>query len=837
MRLSSSFPVRGRTPPGKRRFELRKRRALRCAVVALALGALGPELARAQLTAVLDSAAQQPGAIDGVVLHALTGEPVIGARIRVMDTNATALTDNDGVFRVGGVPAGTRRLTIEAEGMRALGLSDLPVNPGRTLRLRAVELRPLPENGAEPLAPVFVKSGYWVVGAGEGDFTPVALAAVLVSPSRYAVAEEALASTSTMRREDLEALPHLAEDVYRAVSRLPGLSTSDASSRFWVRGAPNDQVLARFDGVDLVEPFHVKDFDAALSIVDLSTVGQVNLITGGFPAEYGGRSAGVLTMESEAYDPFRPRNSLGASLTDATATTRGEAMGGRVTWLLNARAGYPDLMLSDQWARNGDLRARYEDVSGKLEFRLTPDHGVSIHFLHAADRLSFVGPGEPAMKSSYGSDYVWARWRGAFGERLYGETVLSYAHLDWRHRGAGSLGYYLTNLRDDRDLDLISLRQDWTLVASDQAMVRAGFNYMSGESEYRYDLRRDLTGGTVQGIPSSIEIPEHLLVRVRKEVARPHGDSVGMYVAPRFRVGPRLTLEPSARYDYHVYLGEQTVSPRFNASYTAGRATIRAAWGLFYQSQGLHQLGVADGDLRFHPSERAEHRVLSVERPISPGVTARIEVYERRMTRLRSHWESLVNAQEIFPELRFDRVQLTPSAGVARGVELMLESRRRGPWNWAASYTLSSAQETVDGREIPLVRDQRHAVALDVSYTPRPGWQIAAAWQFHSGWPTTEVTYATEPGRSGGYAIVARVGQPYAVRLPSYHRLDLRVTREFTFRHGSLRVFVDVFNAYDQDNLQGYLYTPVGAVPNVRTERRPIRQLSILPNVGAVWSF
>ena len=47
------------------------------------------------------------------------------------------------------------------------------------------------------------------------------------------------------------------------------------------------------DGLELFEPFHLKQWDAVLSILSSETVGDVDLITGGFPAEYGDSSAGV----------------------------------------------------------------------------------------------------------------------------------------------------------------------------------------------------------------------------------------------------------------------------------------------------------------------------------------------------------------------------------------------------------------------------------------------------------------------------------------------------------------------------------------------------------------
>jgi outer membrane receptor protein involved in Fe transport len=132
-----------------------------------------------------------------------------------------------------------------------------------------------------------------------GEEPPVRLDKVVVTPSRFGIAEERLAINATLTNAELETLPQLGEDLYRTISRLPGLSSNELSAKFLVRGAPNSEMLARFDGVDLIEPFHLKDWDGTLSIVDLQTIGSVDLVTGGFTTDYGDRLAGVMTRSEE----------------------------------------------------------------------------------------------------------------------------------------------------------------------------------------------------------------------------------------------------------------------------------------------------------------------------------------------------------------------------------------------------------------------------------------------------------------------------------------------------------------------------------------------------------
>jgi hypothetical protein len=167
----------------------------------------------------------------------------------------------------------------------------------------------------------------------------VALDKLVVTPSRFGVSNQPLAAGAALTAADLESLPQLGEDFYRTIARLPGLAADDFTAKFWLRGAPNSQVLARFDGVDLIEPFHLKDIDGALSIVDLPSIAHLDLVTGGFTSDFGDRLAGVLTMETASAIQLVPRTSLGVSLTSLRAANQGAFAAGRGHWLIAARRG------------------------------------------------------------------------------------------------------------------------------------------------------------------------------------------------------------------------------------------------------------------------------------------------------------------------------------------------------------------------------------------------------------------------------------------------------------------------------------------------------------------
>jgi hypothetical protein len=201
---------------------------------------------------------------------------------------------------------------------------------------------------------------------------------------------------------------------------------------------PDARALRRRGPDRAVSP---QGLDGALSIVDLQTIGSIDLVTGGFTTDYGDRLAGVLTMETQEFRESQALTTLGLSVTNVRATNQGEFADGDGQWMVAARRGYLDLAVK---LGGGEIDASptYYDFSGKVEYRLNPQQTLSLHVLYAGIPSSACTKNDdPDLRSSYDSAYLWGRWRGNFGERLSGEGVLSFSQLDWHRDGNGLIDW------------------------------------------------------------------------------------------------------------------------------------------------------------------------------------------------------------------------------------------------------------------------------------------------------------------------------------------------------------------------------------------------------------
>lgn len=779
-----------------------------------------------------DAGAQDRGAttLTGVVLDGDTRAPIAGAHVEVLEPSGRTGGGTRAVNAAAAATAATHAAgdaTVTAADGR-FELDGLPAAGPVMLRVRRVGYRPATvrdTTGGGPAREVTVLL----------ERAPAPLAGMVVTPGHYGVLRPQLGAPRTLTRDQITAAPQVGEDVFRLVGRLPGVAASDFSAAFRVRGGANEELLVSLDGLPLVEPYHLKDFDGALSIVDAGAVGGLELSTGGFGAMYGDRLTGLLDLRSREPGPGPARTELALTLTALRGTSRGSFDSGRGGWLLSARLGFLDYALRLAGESRDDFHPRYGDVFAKATWRPAPEHRLAVHLLRADDRLRFQSAvEEPLLVSAYESGYLWASWQAQLDERLEARTVVSVGRLGWDReadRFSAYQGLPDLDVRDRRRLHVATARQDWSWAPTDRLLFSWGAELGIGSADYDYFRMQRLLARESDSL-----VARQDTLRVALD---PSGTSFGLYASQRLRPWTPLTAEVGIRLDRQGHTGERQVSPRASVALALDRRTVlRAAWGRYAQAQGLHELQSADGAREFAPAERAEQRVVGVERSFDQGVAVRLEGYDRRQGVVRPRWTGVDQALELIPELGPDRQLTSPTSARARGVELYVQRDGAGSGarlTWSASLALASSTERVGERTVPRPLDQRRSASVDASYRVGEAWRVSAAWVHHSGWPSTSVRYEADTLDERLILLERVFGPRNGERQPSYQRVDLRVTRHFELGAGRVSAFLDVFNIFDRRLATNHpSQPPFDAL--IRRDRFD-QWLPRVPSFGLTWEF
>jgi outer membrane receptor protein involved in Fe transport len=752
-------------------------------------------------------AAGAPSSLEGEVL-ALGGRrlAVPGPRVRALagDRARDVRVEEDGRFSIAALAPGLYTLEAGADGYLTQRI-DVAAEAGKTRRV-VFHLHPQP----------FVEEE------------------IVVRPSRLTLLQERPDSAFSLTRDDLDHLPHLGGDLFRATSLLPGATANDFTAQFSIHGGRRDEVKVLLDGQELYEAFHLKDYDNALSIVPARALSGASLSTGAYAVSYGDRMSGVLDLRTAETGPGR-HYLLSASVLDLVASSSGAFGGEREGgWLVTGRRGSIDF--ASEFFGNED--PGFWDLLGKAEIALGPGR-LAGRMLFAADELELDKIEEDSserLENDYESRYGWITYQAAASDRLLVESAASWADIRRDRLAAISEEKGIFDVGDRRDLEALGLTQSWSLAGGGRHLPSWGWELRRYDAAFDYSKRSEPE--FVILAPFSPPRPtDHAFDGVVR------GDHAGIWASDRAQVLGRMTAELGLRWDEHEATSDTLWSPRANLAWRLDeRSVVRASWGRFFQSQRPYELQVEDAESALFPAELSEHSLLGYETILARrGVGlqgVRVELFRREVDHPRPRYENLLEPLNFVPEIEPDRVRITPHASEAEGVELLLRARGGARLDGWLAYSYSRARDRIDRDTVPRSLDQPHALTLGIDFRPSPRTSVSAAWRYRSGWPTTpvgaiDVVDPEEPEEGPEPQLV--FGRLNSLRLGTYHRLDLRASRRVDLRRGALTMFLEVQNLYDRANDGGFDVTlddETGAVV-----REPEAWPGIFPSLGVAWEF
>jgi len=655
---------------------------------------------------------------------------------------------------------------------------------------------------------------------------------IVVSASRYRISSDIAGSRFQLDRRSIQSMPDLGDDPIRITQRLPGAAASGASARTHFRGGNADEIGIMLNGQWLFDPYHVRDFQSVFSAIDSRAISGVEVYTGGFPVRYGDRMSGLVLMESMDLD--KPRHSeIGISVFNTSLLTSGSRDGKQ--WLFSARRGNLDLIIDPKFGQPS-----YYDLFGEFAIDVTPQSRLSINGLFADDQVTVVVETDPAelekVESRTRNAQFWAQLETHWSQTLTSHTVLS--ATTYENRRAGSMNdmeKMVAFVRDEREVEQIALRQDWSWHPSDRHFVQWGLQGAWGDAWYDYD-----GGAEYYGLMALYEDqPESA---TRTATASPEGANIAIYVSDRWRLAQPLTLEWGLRWDDQTYTevrSDAQLSPRINVLFAPNPKTeYRLTWGRYHQSQGIEELQIEDGITAFWPAERSDHFIVGLRRLLPGNLAFRAEAFYKDMSHVRPRFENLYDPLGVIPEFQPDRVAIAPDRAEAAGLELSVD-RSAGRWDWWASYTLARVTDRIDGIDEVRSWDQRHAFQGGVTWSDER-WTASVAGSFHSGWPSTELALESigiDP-TTGEPEYVAIPGPRNAINHNTFASIDVRLSRKFDVRRGSLTAFVEISNVLNRRNMCCRDYDVIDEDDgSLALELSYDYWLPILPAVGILWEF
>lgn len=720
-----------------------------------------------------------------------TQRPLEGVTVTVTDRAGKVIarrTESNGTVDLTGLGAGL--YTVAAEGPGLMAVSEPSV--------RVVERKVTPLD-LEMLARAETVQTIVVVGRAQ-----------MTDP--YGAASNAL-----LNREELRSAPGTGSDVLRALDGLPGLIPDGEFASFSVRGrGPRDNLIL-VDGLPLDRVVH---FDQTVgeeediggggrySIFAPNSIATAEFSAGGWSAAYGGRSGSLLKLDVAGGSPT-PSASLRVDIAGLEFSYEGPSgVHEGTTLYFTARQfdfgrvfetieeldiGQPkltDIVLKTVTALDAENKIEFLGIYAPERYTRNVDNVVAspnfedVSLIDTRQDLSLVGL---TWRRRIGAD---SRWTHQIYHRANDKTSAEgEAYPDLVPKGTPALGIPVRErLLTVTEKEAESGWHSDYVTRNRFGQGSVGLRVWQTDVEYTTALSEDwdrFVYRTTDPRPPSqnyITLTPDLInsvYKAKKTSYAAYGEQVFKF--------DHWDLRAGLRYDRDGFSKESLVSPRLAANWLLESGMrVSATAGVFYQSPRFLVRAASPANFGIK-NERVTHVSVGFEQYFGRNWSLLVEPYHQRL-------EGLIVEQE-----RTSGRVTNDGVGTNLGLDVVLSRRYAGGWFGSVVYAFNRARiDDKDGLgDYDADFNRKHFFSIGGSWQVNERWKVGARWKWASGRPTDNFTVNSDvlgPGQPLRYS--KELTQRNALRLDSFHSLNVRVDYRRNFGPVDLVGFLDVINVY-----------------------------------------
>lgn len=605
-----------------------------------------------------------------------------------------------------------------------------------------------------------------------------------------------------MSIETLENIPSLLGevDILKALSFMPGVSTgSEGSSGILVRGGSADQNLILVDGARVYNTNHLFGF---LSVFNAEAVKSVELIKGGFPAQYGGRLSSIINVNMKEGNLKKYRTSVGIGLINSNFMTEGPIVKDKVSFMVSGRiSNLSSILWAQKRAYENDNRDAYSnylmyDFNSKFNIKLSENERLFFSFYHGKDDLRTVSRGSYSDNGlsntllNWGNNTASVRYT-KIGQKYFSEIQLAYNDY-----------HYVYNINNIDTSNLLFNLENRSESFIRDFSLKSNLDYQLGEA-HTLNAGIELINHYFQ--PNFIEQKiGNIIIPTAYELIDFYALETGLFVHHNWNISSKLNFNSGLRWSSYWIEKEnfQNLEPRLSFSYQLDSFSFLRIGGS-RMTQPIHLLtnnGTSLPNELWVPAttDAVPQTALQLDigyKRVMKHYSTSIELFYKKFEHLIDYSEGeqvLFNAEKYWEE-----TISTNGIGKAYGLEFFL-SKDIGKWQGWLGYTLSwnyrKFENINKGKWFIANYDRRHDLEFTINRKLKKGWRINSNFVLASGIPVT-LPEAIVRNHLGGYNFI--YAQRNGQRFPTYNRMDIGLVKEKTTKRGNLSNWsIGAYNVY-----------------------------------------
>ncbi len=724
------------------------------------------------------------GTLSGYVKDKATGETLIGASIHIKGTKFGTITNKSGFFSLTNVPPNEYTFEISYLGYDKLE-KKIKVHLGENIRIN-FELNSSSVRGNE----------------------------IIVSAEKEVEKRQISISKVDIPVQELKSIKIGGEaDVFRTLQYLPGvLTSSQISSGLYIRGGSPDQNLILLDGSPVYNPTHLFGF---FSTFNTDAVKDVELIKGGFNAEFGGRLSSVLEITQKDGN----RNNVDGNAAIGLISSRFSLEGpiGKGSWFISARRSYLDLIekIIPQDPQSPLPSFSFYDVNAKLTQNITEDDILTLSGFLTHDAFDYGSQGI-VFGLNVGNQLAALKLTHIFNPQLFGYLNASFTR--YASGFSGDEQDYIVSYGNS--IQDITLKGDVEWFATDKLTAKFGFQSTKRNFtiEQNFSGTTDTTSAATDAAYTKINVDDW---------------NHALYSQMNYQIDDLTSLQAGIRADYWNLKKQTTLDPRLAIRYQLfDNVAVKFAWGIYHQNLRL----MTNQNFSFFdtwlpsdstvPISKSNHYILSFESEPEPGYNLNVDLYYKTLNGISELNTTALNGKTVSDIFYIGN-------GYSYGAEIFIQKKVGQLTGWvgyAYGYIISQFPELNYGKEFHPKYDRRHDFKVVLNYEINQTWSITSSFLFQSGQPYTGATSRVRIGLDGeNYGSNKTINSDlYGLRLPPSNQLNLTINYNFKSFNLPSVLSLDIYNVYNHRDIWFRYYKTTDDITTVQD----VKLLPIIPSIS-----
>lgn len=766
----------------------------------------------------INLSAQTTQTIRGRIIDTNTEKPLAGANIVLKKTTIGTQADDNGYFRFEKIPVGRYQLEISSVGFETQTISEVLLESGKEVVL---EIR---------LQEATKQLGEAIVKAPSNNLTG------------------SLTSIHSITTEQIFRYPGTYLDPARLASAYAGVANSnDQANGMVIRGNSPNSMQWRLEGVEIVNPNHLSNAGTfsdritqnagGVNILSAQLLGNMNFLTGAFPAEYGNALSGVMDMRLRKGNNQRHEFTAQAGLIGLDLSAEGPLSNTKKngSYLVNYRYSFTGL-LGLLGVTFGGEDITFQDFSFNVSLPTKKAGTFTFFGMAGLSSNYFAGQRDTTQweVQKDGFDINFTNKMGALGathsknigDRLLWRTVLVGSGLESVRKGyvlsKSNFQRFLTQ-SDSVTKGRISLSSSLSYKINAKNLLKIGA-FITRQSDGIYSVSNDKSAkGEGQGF-----------------VLQP-------YINWQFTPISKLTVNVGLHYLNYIVNKTQSVEPRVSLGYQlTGNQSLSFAYGLHSQLQLPQVYFAYNSLLQTTPNAsldftKAHHYVLSHQYYFKRGSYFKTELYYQKIFNAPVITTSPLFTHRVDPgfstlnlvEDFIDEPLQNKGTGQNYGIEITYQQYLTNGFYTLINGTLyNSTYVGGDGIKRNTRYNGKHIFNLtagkewEYSKNRMIGASIRLIWL--GGFYETPID---EQGSQQAGQAVYKVTEAFTIKQPDYFRPDFRIYLKRSKQRYSRTL------ALDMQNIASYKNTAYSYYDILQKKIVKQYQLGLIPVLSYRWEF